>query len=1124
MPRKSYTVKMYDNKPFTFGWDEDREGPLTQGVVKDLYESQGPEFDPDFDPDADTRDPYFKDKIEPYKPQPTLEQNMEEPTITDTLEGVSFEAPEQPEKEQSTWEWANESWLPNRKSADTALPGLKTLSRAGDWVYSRMAQPIASPLGVATAPIGFHPLGRAALAYAGTVGGAYGLSQSLPKAWEDPTLENVADVGLSGVGLASLPIGARYGAFNKKPGVEVGDDIPAPLDVAAPGPQKRLGTNLFRQRSLLAENPTDPWTMPDVEAPVHELRSPGQPLTAYELAQIPGDEQLTTRDFPTVGGMGRMPGPLKTRTVKSKTEGVPDRTVTVDTTLPRVGGKGEYGVRGTPFFPTVPERMQTSTTQELFRPVTEMLNRMSGRRGPRTESMPVDVETPPVVERFPGIPDEIRAIHERTGANLDEWGRRLPETPLPDVQEPSLGQRIRAERRAARGEPTGIPDVAPINPNRPGGPSGPQMPIQDITPRKPLDGLGRAAESAIPEVKKAAQQIAVDRSNVKKKGAVRQVYDQLGTSGWKILEDLGEPGKEVSRWMQRVRAEGAVQAGRLSSKRRNIIDQVNDKEFEMVVDVVEGKAQSADPKINAAADAVRASLEEAGIYAEEAGAMMADKGGNLTPFQRMKENYFPHKFEPGTFNEESLINQLMKEKKLTYQEAKFVIDNGVKRGPRLLSPQHERTLGLTGYKKTKQAFYEHIDDLINRAEETKNFGPRDEKLHELAAQSVDPEKASGIINEQLGRTTKDPNRQAVANAVNTFEATVKLPLFAMSNMNQAAAIGMRSSTANFLKGMGKSLKSLKSAEDTGALQTVARNTFQDTGQNPVTKGMSKVFQWGKSEEFLRSWAGNTGKAQAETLFNKLKKSPGDKTSRAKLDNLLLEDVDTVLKQDALTPDQIDKAGFRMSELTQGLVDPADLPPIWSADPLMKIPVMFKKFAFQQNRILKGAFKEAATPADKAKLGIKALGLYTAIGEMTEDSKNVLRSAAAGEDPIKDFLDRGGRPEEIWTDNKLMDRMIDNISNAYAMGLIGEVVGQAGSGVTGRLANMTIGPALGDLFGIAEGAARSVKQGSGTPLAKEVVRRAVPLGYSWAKRFPETKRKKKPKSLLPSMPTLTGVKF
>ena len=124
-----------------------------------------------------------------------------------------------------------------------------------------------------------------------------------------------------------------------------------------------------------------------------------------------------------------------------------------------------------------------------------------------------------------------------------------------------------------------------------------------------------------------------------------------------------------------------------------------------------------------------------------------------------------------------------------------------------------RSLELTGYRKTKQAFYEHISDLANRAKQAEKFGAKDlgdpnSTLSKMVAAAENPEKAAEILNSQLGRVAKSPDAQTAANAINTFEATVKLPLFAISNLNQGAAIGMRTTGKNFVKALGDTLKVL----------------------------------------------------------------------------------------------------------------------------------------------------------------------------------------------------------------------------------------------------------------------------------------------------------------------------
>ena len=120
---------------------------------------------------------------------------------------------------------------------------------------------------------------------------------------------------------------------------------------------------------------------------------------------------------------------------------------------------------------------------------------------------------------------------------------------------------------------------------------------------------------------------------------------------------------------------------------------------------------------------------------------------------------------------------------------------------------------------------------------------------------------------------------------------------------------------------------------------------------------------------------------------------------------------------------------------------------------MKVPLMFKRFAFQQNRILKSAYNSAQTPKDKAILGAKIMALYTAMGELTESGKEGVRAGVKGENPITAIAERG---EEGPTDAKMVNRAIDDISNAYAFGLVGEIFGQAGSGVKGKLSQLCIG--------------------------------------------------------------------
>ena len=59
-----------------------------------------------------------------------------------------------------------------KEAADDCIARITDSLTMGDWAYSRIAQPAASPIGVATLPIAVNPIGRAALAGIGTVAGA----------------------------------------------------------------------------------------------------------------------------------------------------------------------------------------------------------------------------------------------------------------------------------------------------------------------------------------------------------------------------------------------------------------------------------------------------------------------------------------------------------------------------------------------------------------------------------------------------------------------------------------------------------------------------------------------------------------------------------------------------------------------------------------------------------------------------------------------------------------------------------------------------------------------------------------------------------------------------------------
>ena len=129
-------------------------------------------------------------------------------------------------------------------------------------------------------------------------------------------------------------------------------------------------------------------------------------------------------------------------------------------------------------------------------------------------------------------------------------------------------------------------------------------------------------------------------------------------------------------------------------------------------------------------------------------------------------------------------------------------------------------------------------------------------------------------------------------------------------MSQLATVPLRSNIAAYTKAVGKAFRNIgkTEAEGTGALESIKQDLHRQMGEEgPI----GKAYMMKKSETYLRFVAAIAGKGTAESLFKTLKKNPADKIARKRLDNLVLEDVDTVLKQNALTPEQVAVAGGRM---------------------------------------------------------------------------------------------------------------------------------------------------------------------------------------------------------------------
>lgn len=641
--------------------------------------------------------------------------------------------------------------------------------------------------------------------------------------------------------------------------------------------------------------------------------------------------------------------------------------------------------------------------------------------------------------------------------------------------------------------------------------------VQDFTVWKP------ALKSGIPEIQDAVAQVITTRNprakpteptHLRSRSFKDDVVNPLAVSGTKELELLGDSGKEASRLMQRTRAEGSQEAGVRKEKLKRVIEKdlnLSKDEITNLADVAEGNAIPMNDRVKSAFKEYRAVMDETLKAAKDAGLKLRLPDGKRIPFEG-RDDYWAHVFPLDMFkgkNRESLFNQLI-EKGKTPSEARAIIDGAEEFGGRLIDPQHARTLDLPGYRKDIQSQYTYLEDMWRRITEARMLGPEDEKINALTAKTSNQQYASDIVGKQLGRIKSEhPALEHYVNKANTAEVLLKLPFFAISNMSQVAAPLMRSSIGDFAKGLKSTIFDHKDAklraEGTGALEAVYKMLYRDAAGEGM---ISKAYLMRPSEELNRTIASETGRYAADSAFNRLKKNPKDANARQELDSLLLEDIDSVIKQDSLTDKQIGIAGFRMSELTQGLTDPMDLPRAWNAHPVFKFPQLFRRFAFQQSKNIKNAI--AAPPTFQGKLATmgKMLALYSVMGEAVGSTKAAANAALQGEDIEERVANRGENSfvkeimSEITDDESLQfwsGRLADNLSNAFAWGLIGDVLDSSFGGKPSGFIEFIVGVAPNDAGKILYSMGESVRDRSPKPLIKTALGTS-PFGRGISKRI------------------------
>lgn len=586
--------------------------------------------------------------------------------------------------------------------------------------------------------------------------------------------------------------------------------------------------------------------------------------------------------------------------------------------------------------------------------------------------------------------------------------------------------------------------------------------------------------------------------------SIRQAIRDFTMSTGKQVKREGAAGQDLYKLLTKTRLDADSLAGQWQRRFNEAIAELDKPKFDQFVTHMDEGTRSTDPAINSALDAVKL-LDDEVVNRGVASGMgfRTASGTKQIPFKGRQGGYWPHLFGEEFFkNRDSAIDALMKGyeskegKPLSRREAEVMLRNARAFGERLISAQHQRKgKGIEGWRRDPGAYLKHLDDMARRITESEQLGPLDigsptSHISKLIEQTTNPQLVYRNIKQILKRDREhDPSADKLINKVSSVMAWANLSNFMLGNFNQNAMTPLRSTTRGFLSSLRKAFtpEGKKESLDTGALQTLAGEILLEEGKS------SKLTKWygmDMSERFNRSVAAGAGKASAMDLFTRAKKNPKNTRVRRELENLILEDADALLKQDKLTDEQLNRAGGRMSEITQGRAQPFDLPYQWNKNPYARVILLFKKYAFRQTRMIADAIM--ANPARNIPA---ALILFQAMGELTGDAKAAISGGVAGvltgenpEDRIKEKI--SGRGDWIGSGSPILDRLIANYSQSWFLGLLGDML-EKGSKKE-KILEFAGGPVLSQGAELAEGISEASK-GKPKPLAKTLASKIPVVG-------------------------------
>lgn len=559
---------------------------------------------------------------------------------------------------------------------------------------------------------------------------------------------------------------------------------------------------------------------------------------------------------------------------------------------------------------------------------------------------------------------------------------------------------------------------------------------------------------------------------------IRQVGDRIRN----VIETMGEAGKELGERVHEWREGAEIEAQSWVERMPTIRKMKDGAQFAQVVDVLEGRAKPATPRIAQAAAEAKEVLDEVYARAQNAGVGVAEK----------IENYFPHIYKPEKIREltdvkrrAAMIRRVMAERGGTADEAEQTIERYVRasRDRRHGSLEMSRLADLPGYEKTREALYNHLLTSARRIHEVAQFGKDDsiasKLMDRLGAEGYDRTLARELFQTIVGATSHSEAARRVSGAARVYHSVTRLGLSALLNATQSVNTATVTGTVRTLQSMAKagwSQAEKDFADKTGVtLDTIIKEMKEGAG---FTDKLGKFSAPGFSqvERFNRRVAAIAGRDFArEMAANAAKGGRGAESAKRALTKLRL-DADAIVRRGGKLNEQEEiRAARAIVERTQFRVDPQDLPQ-WASHPLGKVVAQFRTFGYGQTAFVVREVIEEATKGNALPLVRFAILAPIAAGVATE-----ARNAITGREPEEDLTMRivqyGLGPLGVVGD---MSKTVFGINSKYVP------PERRVSQLTGSLLGPTVGT-------ITEGAVGALKAAEGEPEgAMRMALRQVPV--------------------------------